>query len=541
MRNLIQILVAVGLLPLISYAQAPLRKVKPLRLSELPPDIQRQIKNMPGPKVIPLPPSEMGMPSNRSTANARTAINCDTSVFLPWLPPHIDADTLRPARRAVENNIPDHQAGDTVLAVVSSRVNDTLIPEVMSGSNVVGPCFKPYFDSLNARGSYAIIPLNLLESREAIQTINGIPYELYDGNALAVRLDVPSNALPFRIVGFAFHLYNNFGIGSGMTRDCDLNSTVEGSTGYSDEDGFYELSMQIRSVGRDTFVDTVIYQADADPQLDTIAIDRSYTYPDTIITEVQWPARELRVSWFGSTLNQCWGAANNDWRTNAAVAYFLPQDQYQVNPGDTIYLVVASELYDPDVDGVQDSLHLRLGPAYEDGSPNIPLWVSDSLNPLAPKPEGVSMWNLLWRNTVSQAFQYEAWVSVSWTNWGEGDERLRSYHFGIYPVISFDPNYNPPLQPGYTANFKWGSQGFGLPYPNPATECLYIDLDSPAGGVARFSLYTLDGRMIQAWERSLTAGQAKYALDLGAVSTGTYVLTVRTPYGEAAFNVAVVR
>ncbi|MEN3040981.1 MAG: hypothetical protein ABDH66_05535 [Bacteroidia bacterium] len=541
MQNLTRILVVAGLLPLAFYGQAPLRRLKPIRLSELPREFQRQIKNLSGPKAVPLPPSEMGMPSSRSTANARTAINCDTSVFLPWLPPHIDADTLRRARRAVENNIPDHQAGDTVLAVVPSRVNDTLMPEVTSGSTVVGPCFKPYFDSLNANGSYGI-RFNVIESRGTTRTINGVTYELYDGNALAVRLDVPSTAQPFRIVGFAFHLYNNFYVGSGMTRDCDLNSTSEGSAGYSDGDGFYELSMQIRSVGRDTLTgDTVIYQADADPALDTVVVDRPYTYPDTIIKEVQWPARELRVSWFGSTLNQCWGAANNDWRTNSAVAYFPPQDQYEVNPGDTIYLVVATELYDPDVDGVQDSLHLRLGAAYDDGSPNIPLWVADSINGLAPKPEGVSMWNLLWRNTTSGAFEYEAWNSVSWTNWGRGDERLRSYHFGIYPVISFDPNYNPPLLPGYTANFRWGQQGFGLPYPNPATECIYIDLDSPAGGVARFALHTLDGRMIQTWERSLTAGQAKYALDLGAASTGTYVLTVRTPYGEAAFNVAIVR
>lgn len=538
----------VGLL-VVGWAQRPYPHLKTINPATLPKEAQKQLRSLPPRNYLPLPESEFGKSRRGGAETARTLERCDTSIFLPWLPPHIDADTIRPARRAVEQGIEDWQAGDTVLARVTSRIEDTLV--------TVGVCFKPYFDSLNARGSYGY-SFNLLSSRDRTIVVDGQELVIYDGNALATRFEIPATAEPFRIVGLAFHLYNNFGIGFGPTRDCNLATTAEGSEGFSNQNGHYEIFAQIRRPAYDQFnePDTVIYDRDQDGRKDTLSIPLRFTYPggqpEDYLVEQGWPAWQLRVSWFGGERDQCWGAYNDDWRTNMAVAYFEPEKQYTVRPGDTLYMVVSSELYNPDIDGILDTLYLRLGPNYPDTALSIPLWARyDSLRGLAPKPEGASMWNLLLRElSDEQLFVGEIWNSTSWTNWGSRYQHLRSWHFGIYPVISFDPDYQPPLLPNYdslpptpnTESLRWGHQGFSLPYPNPAVDCINLTLNSPAPTGADFILHTLEGRAIRTWYRRLSAGSEKVTLDLGGeVAPGAYLLSVRTAFGAASFRIFVVR
>jgi|GEM_PF-4800167 len=516
-----KLVIAAGLLA-VSWAQRPkLRVISPSQLSW---EEWKTISQMPLHRVVPLPPSETGVLGSGISEIARTPQPCDTSLFLPnSMPPHLDADTLRPGLRAIQQNIPDPQAGDTVIARVASRLEDTLLP-------ATGVCFKPYFDSLNARGSYGIAFNEIASRNRQVQGLN-----LYDGNALATRFEIPSNAQPFAIKGVGFHLYNNFGI---SPRDCDLSTTREGSAGFSNGNGVYEIFVQVRRprYGQFNQPDTAYYDVNGDGVADTLSIPVSYTYPggdvgDTLY-EASAPASQVRVGWFAATYDQCWGGnpPADGWRSNMGIIYF-PQ-AYQVTPGDTFYIVVASELYDPDIDGIQDSLHLRLGPNYPSGSPNVPVWVADSLRALAPKPEGSSMWNLLLRDPNTGQFVGELWNSVSWTSWGAGFERLRSYHFGIYPVITLDLN---------ATSFKWGEQIFGSPYPNPVVDCIHIPLESPGSGMARFQLMTTDGRIVQRWSYPLQGGKEEVRLDLGQVPAGTYLLHTATPYGQVAYTIVVLR
>ncbi|MEN2993256.1 MAG: hypothetical protein ABDH91_06855 [Bacteroidia bacterium] len=537
-------LAVIGLLGLVWAQRSQLPPLRVYRLKDLPPAIQEKLLN---PEIrrrfFYLPPEVGGgMPM------ARTANGAD---FFPRIPGHLDADTLRPGRRATEQNIPDPQSGDTVLAVVHSSQTDTTIPPDVK--------YKPYFDSLNIRGSYGF-GFNLLEKGEEYDLDGDGQNDLadYNGNAWANRFDIPDSALPFYVVGLGFHLYNNFGLVEGGVLDCDLSTTPEGSPGYSNNNRLYEIFAQLRTARLDTAPrpDTLVRLIGG--RQETTLVPRIYTYPDSILYQIGWPARQLRVGWRGSTRDQCWGSdmGTIDWRKNMAVAYFdLP---YRINPGDTFYAVVASELYNPDLDIVRDTLYLRLGPIYPWNSPNIPKWARfwrrgvkrDTLRALAPKPEGVSMWNYLWRlieGGQEKEFVGEGWVSVSWTIFSQTNDTLvilRSYHIGIYPVIAFSPSYQPPYQPDYTPPaaggtgiaIRWGDQGFGLPYPNPATDCVHLLLDTPTPTTASFVLMKPTGEIVYEWERSVGAGQQQVTLDVGHIAAGPYLLHASTPYGTTAFQ-----
>lgn len=537
-----------GLLAM-GWAQAP--RLRPISPASIPPHVIKKLREENAKRVALLPLSEISPSKIRRSESARTSIACDSSVFMPWLPSYLDADTIRPARGLVKQGLEDVQAGDTLMIRVPSRVLDTLIREVVevdqNGNRIVrGPCFKPYFDSLNSQGAGGVV-FNRIRS-----FTSDADYEYYTGNAVATRYEVPENAQPFKIVGIAFHLYNNLFTGQNPNRDCDLSSTPEGSPDFSNGNGLYEIFAQIRRARYAAYStpDTVIYDQNGDSQLDTLSIPIVFTYPGSeegdILAEVGWPVKQLRVSWLFAEGGQCVGdfdSPDPDWRTNMNVAYFPPEQQYAPAPGDTLYMVISSELYDPEVDGILDTLWSRVGPAYDDTTINFPLWaLHDSLRGLAPKPEGVAVLNYLVRE-IGGPFVAEGWdplsVFPSESRW------IRNLYFNIYPVISQLPEYEPPRLPDYSdtvsSSLRWGRQGFTLPYPNPAIDCISVGLESPGAGMAIISLHTMAGRVIRRWERRFSSGYQKITVDLGDTPPGSYLLSVRTPFGHASFTILILR
>lgn len=516
---------------LLSMAWAQ-RQVRQVPYNHLSPALRKEISQMKR-AFYPLPPSEsgrVGAPSSQAR----------TQGIWPGMPPHLDKDTIGTSQRAINQGIVDPQAGDTIIARVGSPQEDTTLPSSAQ--------FKPYFDSLNARGSYGI-NFNLLADRGTPIDLNGDntpDATLYDGNALATRFEIPDTSAPFAIVGLGFHLYNNFGI---TPRDCDLSTTQEGSPDFSNGNGTYDLIIQLRGIAYDSFADTARHDRNEDGTFeDTVVVQRIYTYPSDTLWETAVPVTQVRVSWFAATTGQCWGAAGGSWRTNMSTARF--NSPYVVTPGDTFYAVVASELYDPDLDlsGIQDSLYLRLGPNYPDGHPNVGYWVYDTLlsannNPVvlnpnvyAPKPEGQSAWNLLIRDNATGAFVAETWVSVTWTNWGSGFQRLRSFHYGIYPIVTEDLTTT-----SVPAVLRSGEVTFWAPYPNPATDCIHFKAQVPHAVEARLLLTNAMGQVVYEGTRSLQAGEQVVSLDLPPVSGGVYTLHVITPVGSAGFLVQVLR
>jgi hypothetical protein len=85
-----------------------------------------------------------------------------------------------------------------------------------------------------------------------------------------------------------------------------------------------------------------------------------------------------------------------------------------------------------------------------------------------------------------------------------------------------------------------GSMAFSAPYPNPAVDCLHLNVESPAATTLRLTLYTSEGRLVRSWNRTLQSGTNTVAVDL-EVPAGAYLLQAQSPYGAATFWVNVVK
>jgi hypothetical protein len=66
----------------------------------------------------------------------------------------------------------------------------------------------------------------------------------------------------------------------------------------------------------------------------------------------------------------------------------------------------------------------------------------------------------------------------------------------------------------------------GNPYPNPAGETLYIDLNAPASGKAIFEITDMQGRIIRSEPKVLPGGINRVSISTGDLSKGMYMLRI---------------
>jgi hypothetical protein len=112
-------------------------------------------------------------------------------------------------------------------------------------------------------------------------------------------------------------------------------------------------------------------------------------------------------------------------------------------------------------------------------------------------------------------------------------------NFLLFPIIYVDQTAGNCLTTS-TPIVRNGSMAFSAPYPNPAVDCLHLNVESPAATTLRLTLYTSEGRLVRSWNRTLQSGTSTVAVDL-EVPAGAYLLQAQSPYGTATFWVNVVK
>ncbi len=425
---------------------------------------------------------------------------------LTWLKPSQDADTVP--------NVPSTQpnfAGDTLLA---NNAGSDIDPAISSD------CNHSFFDSLYAAGAWVILSRDTTPffSNYLFPPSNMSPDTLfYTGGGIAERYDIDPCALAgsgnsIYIKGAATQILNKWKTRSNP--DCDASTT--NAPVVDDGDGVYTFYYELR--------DTLQFPFEVD-----VNDVRVMTYPGDTITWVSKPVSQVRIGW-NRNLGQC--VVQVVSRLERMDHAYFPAP-VEVDRPRSFFLTAKFELYDPNLDAIQDTLFHLIGPAYGDGT--HPCWTSDTM--------------IVGRNHVlTPAYKQSA------SSWLSKDEWYPQYflfagrgyalNFLLFPIIYEAPGSSGGVTQAncQTASIvRSGNQGFSLPYPNPAVECINMKLNTPRAAVARFELLSTNGQLIHTWERPVPAGEGMVSLDLGTVAPGSYLLIARTPYGRSGFIVNVVR
>ncbi|MCS7152811.1 MAG: T9SS type A sorting domain-containing protein [Bacteroidia bacterium] len=424
---------------------------------------------------------------------------------LPWLKPSQDADTV-PNVPATQPNF----AGDTLLG---NNAGQDIDP------NTSSDCHHSFFDSLYAMGAWAVFSTRqgspAFFSNYLFPPQNMSPDTLfYIGGGIAERYDINPCALAgtgnsLYIKGAAAHILNNL---SYSPRDCDPSGLTEPTGGNGD--GTYTIWYEIR--------DTVEFLLEVEPN-DL----RQWVYPAETLAQVSKPISDVRIGWFVNA-GQCIAHTIN--RLERLDHAYFPTPVEITRPR-SIFVTLKYELYDPTLDGISDTLCGLIGPAYGD---NHPCLTGDT-------------------NIVGRNYMLTPAYKQSQNQWIFRDDWYPQYflfsgggydlNFLLFPIIYEAPGTSGGVSQAdcQTTVLKSGRQGFGLPYPNPAVDCINMYLSSPAATVARFQLLSTDGALVRSWERPVSAGEATVSLDLGSISAGSYILVVETPYGRGGFMINVLR
>lgn len=430
----------------------------------------------------------------------------DFGQTLGWLLPSQDADTVP----TTPNTLQDF-AGDTLLA---NNAGDDIDP------NISSDCNYSFFDSLYAKGAYllrsgAFIPYfgNYLHGPFALDPVNNPNGDtvFYVGGGIAERYDItPPSGSSVYIKGIATQILNNFNL-SGAAR-C---STSTGETNVPVwDDGAYTIGYQL---------------------LDTIEINYPGIgvgpYPNQVVAEVTKPLDQVRIGYNGN-VGQCVQQVTSGPRGRLErldYAYFTTPVEITNNPNckKSFYAAVRYDLYMPvgGVDQINDTLFGLFGPAYEDDDP--------CLNPDVMSPG---------RNMVlTPLFRLSNSTFIAPDEWWYPQYALFEYelNFLLFPIIYVDQTAGNCLIAS-TPVVRNGSIAFSAPYPNPAVDCLHLNVESPAATTLRLTLYTSEGRLVRSWNRTLQSGTSTVAVDL-EVPAGAYLLQAQSPYGAATFWVNVVK
>jgi hypothetical protein len=422
----------------------------------------------------------------------------DFGASLGWLKPSQDADTV-PTNNNTINTTPPGFAGDTLLA---NNAGDDIDP------NISSDCNHSFFDSLYVKLAW------LVYNRDRItyfgNYLHGNPVRdtvFYVGGGIAERYDItPPPGSSVYIKGIATQILNNFNL-SGPAR-CNT-STGEVNGGPWASDGVYTIGYQL--------LDTIEIRYDVSPDPNTSDI-RVGSYPNQVVAEVTKPLSEVRIG-YNSSVGQCVVQVVNRLERFDHAYFTTP---VEVASAQSYYAAVRYDLYVPGGDVINDTLFGLIGPAYSSGEACLTADTNYPGRNMVLTP--------VFRQSTSEFIDPDSWYPQYFLFAGRGYD----LNFLLFPIIYVgSPTTSTPV-------VRNGPMAFSAPYPNPAVDCLHLNVESPAATTLRLMLYTSEGRLVRSWNRTLQSGTNTVAIDL-EVPAGAYLLQAQSPYGAATFWVNVVK
>ena len=431
----------------------------------------------------------------------------DFGQSLGWLLPSQDADTVP----ATSNTIPSGLAGDTLLA---NNASDIIDPNTSSA------CNYSFFDSLYDKGAWLIrssatlIPFfgNYLHGNPQRDTV------YYVGGGIAERYDItPPTGSSVYIKGIASTILNNFNL-SGAVR---CNTSTGEVTAPLWQDGEYTIAYQLLDTVEITY--DVRASTNAPPDL------RVGSYPNQVVAEVTKPLSQVRIGYNGNA-GQCVAQSVNRLE-RCDHAYFTTPVEITDNPAckKSFYAAVRYDLYVPigGIDQINDTLFGLIGPAYSAGAACLTADTSYPGRNMVLTP--------VFRQSTGQFIYPDDWYPQYFLFSGRGYD----LNFLLFPIIYVDQTAGNCITVS-TPVVRNGAVAFSAPYPNPAVDCLHLNVESPAATILRLTLYTSEGRLVRSWNRTLQSGTSTVAVDL-EVPAGAYLLQAQSPYGAATFWINVVK
>ena len=442
----------------------------------------------------------------------------DFGANLGWLKLSQDADTVP----ITPNTTPDF-AGDTLLANNAGEDID---------ENISSICNHSFFDSLYERRAWLIyyqdeenegpiIPYfgNFLHGPFLLDE-NDPDIVYYVGGGIAERYDItPPNNSSVYIKGIATQILNNYNVGP--ADQCNT-STGEVNAAIWPSDNVYTIGYQL--------LDTI------EINYGTTANPRPGSYPNEVVAEVTKPLSEVRIG-YGRNVGQCVQPVTPGGRERLErldYAYFTTPVEITDRPDckKSFYAAVRYDLYVPTVESINDTLFGLIGPAYNPAPqyrPNHPCFTVDTMYP------GRNM-------VLTPIFKISDDAFINPDDWSPQYflfGRRYDLNFLIFPIIYVGQTAGNCLTVS-TPVVRNGAVAFSAPYPNPAVDCLHLNVESPAATTLRLTLYTSEGRLVRSWNRTLQSGTNTVAVDL-EVPAGAYLLQAQSPYGAATFWVNVVK
>jgi hypothetical protein len=424
----------------------------------------------------------------------------DFGADLGWLQPSQDADTVP----TTINTLPDF-AGDTLLA---NNAGSDIDP------NISSDCDHSFFDSLYVRLAWVIRSANTLIPFFG-NYLHGNPQRdtvFYVGGGIAERYDItPPLGASVYIKGIATQILNNFGL---RTTDLPCTPTTsEVSGGPWASDGVYTIGYQL--------LDTIeiSYDVSVDPNTPDIRVG---SYPNQVVAEITKPLGQVRIG-YSRSAGQCVLEVAPGGRGRLErldYAYFTTP--VEIASDQSYYAAVRYDLYVPGGDVINDTLFGLIGPAYGDDHPCLTADTNYPGRNMVLTP--------VFRQSTSEFIYPDEWYPQYFLFAGRGYD----LNFLLFPIIYVASST------ASTPTVRNGSMAFSAPYPNPAVDCLHLNVESPAATTLRLTLYTSEGRLVRSWNRTLQTGTNTVAVDL-EVPAGAYLLQVQSPYGAATFWVNVVK
>ena len=435
----------------------------------------------------------------------------DFGADLGWLLPSQDADTVP----TTSNTLPDY-AGDTLLANNAGQDID---------ENISSDCHHSFFDSLSAKGVGILVSStdisffgNYLHGNPQRDTV------LYLGGGIAERYDItPPAGSSVYIKGIASLILNNLNLNGPVL--CNT-STGEVSGGPWASDGVYTIGYQL--------LDTIEVNYD----VGTISAPdiRVGSYPNQVVAEVTKPLSQVRIGWNVNFGGQCVEQVTPGGRGRLErldYAYFATPVEITDNPDckKSFYAAVRYDLYVPGFDNINDTLFGVMGPRYSDGDA---CFTADTSYP----GRNMVLTPVL-RQSTSEFIYPDEWYPQYFLINFAGTGRGLQLNFLLFPIIYVGQTAGNCLTVS-TPVVRNGSIAFSAPYPNPAVDCLHLNVESPAATPLRLTLYTSEGRLVRSWNRTLQSGTNTVVVDL-EVPAGAYLLQAQSAYGAATFWVNVVK
>jgi hypothetical protein len=447
----------------------------------------------------------------------------DFGANLGWLMPSQDADTVPITPNTNDPNPPDplrNLAGDTLLA---NNAGEDIDPSISPD------CHHSFFDSVYSRTAWIvyyqdeenegpIIPYfgNFLHGSFPVNP-NDPDIVYYVGGGIAERYDItPPTGSSVYIKGIATIIFNNYNVsGPGP-----CTPTTGETNAPLWQDGAYTIGYQL--------LDTI------EVNYGTSANPRPGSYPNLVVAEVTKPLGEVRIASRSANVGQCIQQVIPGFRgfvmERLDHAYFTTPIEITDNSNckKSFYAAVRYDLYVPTVESINDTLFGIIGPAYrkQDGHPCL---TADTVYP------GRNM-------VLTPIFKISDDAFIDPDDWSPQYFLFgRNYdlNFLIFPIIYVGQTAGNCLTVS-TPVVRNGAVAFSAPYPNPAVDCLHLNVESPAATTLRLTLYTSEGRLVRSWNRTLQSGTSTVAVDL-EVPAGAYLLQAQSAYGTATFWVNVVK